>query len=87
MDLPPELNRTIDYAFPDSLWVAAEKHSEDAYTVWVLDLDYRYNECRACLSLDDRWTLSPVRGPWHTYETGSRAEEKLWQRTDLLANL
>lgn len=73
--LPETLDALVTYRFPDSLWVAAEMHSDEAYTVWILDVDYSYNEARACLSLDGRWTLSPVGGPWHTYETGKRREE------------
>lgn len=70
MILPPELDRTIDFGYPDALWVAAERHSDECYTIWVLDQDYLYREMRAHLSLDGRWTLSPTRGPWHTSETG-----------------
>lgn len=68
--IPQHLDESVAYLYPDALWVAYERHSDEAYTLWVLDLDYSYNELRACLSLDGRWTLSPVRGPWHTYETG-----------------
>ena len=74
MTLPVQLDELISYRFPDSLWTAAERHSDECYTIWVLDLDYSYNEARATLSLDGRWTLSPVGGPWHTYETGKRGE-------------
>jgi hypothetical protein len=82
MLLPRELDDSIDYLFPAALWVAAEKHSDEAYTVWVLDVDYAYNEIRACLSLDGRWTLSPIRGPWHTAETGvpQRKARSRWRK-------
>jgi hypothetical protein len=79
MELPNALNELIDYRWPDSLWVAGEMHSEQAYTIWVLDIDYSYNEARACLSLDGRWTLSPVGGPWHTVESGQRSKESSWE--------
>jgi hypothetical protein len=61
--LPPELWEILDETFGNVLWVAAERHSEYTYTLWMLDLDYRYNEWLACKSLDDRWTLSPRGGP------------------------
>jgi hypothetical protein len=82
MLLPTQLEELIDYRWPDSLWVSAEKHSETCYTIWVLDIDYSYNEARATFSLAERWTLSPVRGPWHTAETGSLQERFTWERTD-----
>lgn len=61
MKLPPALDELIDYAYPDSLWVAGQQHSDGFYTVWVLDVDSCYNELRASLSLDQRWTLTPVQ--------------------------
>lgn len=76
MNLPLELDRTIDFGYPDALWIAAEKHSDECYTVWVLDVDYLYHELRAHLSVDERWTLSPARGPWHTSETGWKSQEQ-----------
>jgi hypothetical protein len=63
MHLPAALDDLIAYLEPDALWVAGERHSEDAYTVWVLTLDYSYNEYLASLSLDGRWTVSPRSGP------------------------
>lgn len=57
---PPALEETISYAYPDFLGAEVWRHSDSCFTVLVLDLDQRYNTWRAHLSLDDRWTLSPV---------------------------
>lgn len=65
----------LDFGWPDALWIAAEQHSERCYVIWILDCDYSYNEWIAHLSLDERWTVSPVRGPWHTAETGKQGKE------------
>jgi hypothetical protein len=73
--LPDTLADLIDYRWPDALWVAAERHSERCITFWVLDLDYKYTEWIAHLSLDDRWTLSPVGGPWEN-GTGNKYARK-----------
>jgi hypothetical protein len=80
MNLPQGLQEIIDYAWPDALWIAAEVHSDTAYTIWILNLDYTYTEWTASLSLDERWTLSPTRGPWHTNETGVNEGNKQWRR-------
>jgi hypothetical protein len=57
--IPGRLDEIIDYAFPDALMVGATCHSDGAYTIYILDLDYSYTRWLASLSLDDRWTLSP----------------------------
>jgi hypothetical protein len=66
--LPTKLEQLIEYRWPDALWITHERHSSEAYTLNVLDLDYSYTVWRACLSLDHRWTLSPVAGPWQATE-------------------
>lgn len=89
--IPYDLDQCIARKFPDALWVAAQQHSRRCYSVWILDLDYSYNECVAHLSLDDRWTLSPVRGPWHTLETDGKprptkrrsGKKRKWRRSQL----
>ena len=68
--IPAALDDLIRLKYPDALWVATERHSERCIIVWILNFNYTYTEWVAHLSLDDRWTLSPVRGPWHTAETG-----------------
>lgn len=54
-----QLDDLIVYGWPDALWVECEMHSQEAYTVWILDADYTYGRWLAALSLDGRWTLSP----------------------------
>ena len=80
--LPAALDDLIRYRWPDALWVATERHSGRCIIVWILDLDYSYTEWVAHLSLDDRWTVSPVRGPWHTAETGVSGPKggKQWRK-------
>lgn len=58
-EIPQRLDEIIDYAFPNALMVGATHHSESVYSIYVLDLDYRYTKWLASLSLDDRWSLSP----------------------------
>jgi hypothetical protein len=58
-EIPERLDEIIDYAFPDALMVGATPHSEETYTVYILDLDYTYTRWLASLSVDNRWTLSP----------------------------
>jgi hypothetical protein len=65
LKLPEALDELLDYRWPDALWISAERHSPISYTLWILDLDYSYTVWRACLSLDDRWTVSPVAGPFY----------------------
>lgn len=59
---PAALDEVIDYRFPDALWVEVTMHSEEAGSIWILDLDYTYTRWLASLSLDGRWTLSPREG-------------------------
>ena len=54
------LDELVGWAFPDALWVDYHRHDYDCYTVFILDLDYRYTGWRAHLGLDQRWTLSPA---------------------------
>jgi hypothetical protein len=59
-EAPSDLERLVSELHPDALWIEYWQHSEKAFTVTVLDLDYSYNRWLASLSLDNRWTLSPV---------------------------
>lgn len=58
--VPQALEDLIEFAHPDFLMAEAERHSDQAFTITVLTIDYKYIVWRAHLSLDDRWTLSPV---------------------------
>lgn len=60
---PSGLVDIVLYRFPDALDLHYERHSDEAWTVYVLDIDYSYSRWLACLSLDDRWTLSPRAVP------------------------
>jgi len=54
------LDELVSWAFPGALWVDYHRHSDDCYTLFILDVDYSYTGWRAHLSLDLRWTLSPA---------------------------
>jgi hypothetical protein len=56
---PPELSELVLWRFPDALDLDYQRHSDQVYTVHILDLDYSYTRWLASLSLDGRWTLSP----------------------------
>lgn len=74
--LPVAIWDLLDTLAPDALWIASEQHSEQAYTIWYLDLDYSYNEWLATLSLDGRWTLSPRSGPCYDNVTTPVQDDK-----------
>lgn len=67
-ELPYDLELALSYAYPDFIACEAFRHSAEVWTLLVLDLDGTYNTWRASLSLDERWTLSPValfcETPW-----------------------
>lgn len=56
----PHLVELVEWRYPDALDIDYQPHSETAVTVHVLDLDMSYDRWIASLSLDGRWTLSPV---------------------------
>lgn len=60
LTLPDELEELLERIEPDYLGYDGTKHSDACYTLLLLTLDYRYTAWRAHLSLDDRWTLSPL---------------------------
>lgn len=71
--LPKDLLDIVEYAYPDALWIAGERKSGSCYVVYVLDVDQSYNEFVTHLSLDFRWTLSPVRG--RCYDAATSPDE------------
>jgi hypothetical protein len=81
-EIPVALEDTLAFAFPDALWISTQKHSDEAYTVWILNLEYTYTEWVCHLGQDDRWTVSPVRGPWQNTQTTYRHRQEIytWQR-------
>jgi hypothetical protein len=60
LTLPPDLEELLERIDPDYLGYDATIHSETAYTIILLTLDYRYTAWRAVLGLSGRWTLSPL---------------------------
>lgn len=82
MELPQALDELISWRWPDAMWVSGECHSSGCYTVWIMDLDYSYNEWLANLSLDGRWTLSPRDVKCYDFETFKEAKRNgvQWRR-------
>lgn len=64
MLLPAGVTSLLNEFFPGHTSMFVERHSDQVYSFGMLDPDYRYTVWRASLSLDQRWTLSPVDGPW-----------------------
>lgn len=60
MSLPPELMKTLEDLDPDNNPVGYERHSDEAYTLMLRGRDHTWTFWRACLSLDGRWTVSPI---------------------------
>jgi hypothetical protein len=56
----PMLYSLIEEFFPDLHDLQVDWHSPQAATVWMLDRDWKYTRWLASLSLDQRWTLSPL---------------------------
>lgn len=61
--IPERLDRIVDYLYPDALMVGATPHDDETWTLYILDLDYSYDQWLATISLAGTWTLSPVSGP------------------------
>jgi hypothetical protein len=64
--LPPDLYEALLYLDPSPWFVECVRHSDEAYTLWLQDRLGNVGCWRASLSLDDRWTLSPVRNKSYT---------------------
>jgi hypothetical protein len=58
--LPEDLELLLERVEPEYLGYDATFHSLLCYTIVVLSIDYRYTAWRAHLSLDGRWSLSPL---------------------------
>jgi hypothetical protein len=77
LTLPDELEGLLERIDPDYLGYDATFHSPECYTIILLTLDYRYTAWRAHLSLDGRWTLSPL--DWAgTFRLVQPAEGEEW---------
>ena len=60
--LPAEADDLITYAFPNALDLDFVRHSDQCYTIVLMDYDYKHYTFRLHLSLDERWTLAPISG-------------------------
>lgn len=60
LTLPDQLEELLERIEPDYLGYDATFHSNECYTIILLTLDYRYTAWRAHLSLDGRWSLTPL---------------------------
>jgi hypothetical protein len=54
-----ELYRLVDDFFPELYAFDVHYISDDVAEVWMVGPDVPYYRWIACLSLNDRWTLSP----------------------------
>ena len=77
--LPYEASQLIEYRFPDYLDVEGVRHSDECYTMVLLDLDYKYYTFRLNLSLDGRWTLAPLSGFEDDYPANQQQLEDKWE--------
>lgn len=62
ISLPAELDRTLGTRWPDYLDIEGLKHSDESWSLVLLDSDYRYYTFRAVLSSDGRWSIIPISG-------------------------
>jgi hypothetical protein len=60
MNLPEGILDLVGRIYPTWQKVGYERHSDQAYTLWIMTDDQEWKFWRACLSLDNRWTLSPA---------------------------
>lgn len=60
--LPRQADDLVSYRFPDALDLEAVRHSDECFTVTLMDLDYKHYTFRLNLSFDQRWTLAPIAG-------------------------
>lgn len=75
-NIPEGLNDLLGEMFPGVLWLTAEQKGPGCFVIWMLDLDYRYNEWLATCSFDGRWTLSPRGGPCYDSVTTPLDDDK-----------
>lgn len=68
MDLPPDLIEVLDYAHQERRGMMVTRHSAVCFTIVVLDDDGKLYQWRAHLSVDCRWTLSPIVLEWDNAE-------------------
>jgi hypothetical protein len=57
---PLDLRELCEWAFSDALDIDYDMVSDEVCIVWMLRAGYSYEKWLASLSLDHRWTLSPL---------------------------
>lgn len=60
------LEELLDWWAPDCWQLDQHWISDDVCKIDLCEKDFRFTVWIASLSLDGRWTLSPVHGPWQT---------------------
>lgn len=58
------LDELLDWWAPDCWQLDKKWISPTVCSIELLDRDFKFTVWLASLSLDQRWTLSPVAGPW-----------------------
>ena len=59
-NLPQGILELLDRIDPEGCRVGFDRHADDTYTLYIFKMDDSIVFWRACLSLDGRWTLSPI---------------------------
>jgi len=62
MLLPSKAEQIVAYRFPDYLDSEVVRHSDESFTITLMDLDYKHYTFRLNRSWDGRWTLAPIAG-------------------------
>lgn len=57
-----DFEETLAERWPDHLDLHTVKHSEQAYSCTLLDVDFRVYVFRCTLSEDLRWSIVPIAG-------------------------
>jgi hypothetical protein len=60
------LDELLDWWAPDCWQLDQHWYSHECCRIELLDREFRFTVWLASLSLDHRWTLSPVAGPWQS---------------------
>ena len=62
LSLPAGVDQLIDFRFPDALDLEFVRHSDQCYTITLMDLDYVHYTFRVNEADDGHWTLVPIAG-------------------------
>lgn len=77
--LPAEAEATLAARWPHILGLDFVKHSDECYSVVLLDVDYKHYTFNLSLSLDGRWTVVPIAGFHYAAEGQLDVEDFGWQ--------